>query len=188
MDLLQFLLFSLLVLLWLFLIRNGPFCWEPVATFRLLRLFLAPSMATMIPSAVLLGVGGGVLWSAQGTYLTTAALGYSFDKNLAKKSSFGLFSSIFFTIFSMNQIVGGLISSLVPPSRNDAGNYDLNKLIYIFLSLGAVALVILSFLRKEEYLGPKKEMTQLQNIFRTIYLFSGQTFDMPFTNFLICRD
>ena len=57
----------------------------------------------MIPSAILLGVGAAVLWTAQGSYLTLCA----------NELNLGLYNGVFFFLFIMNQLVGNVGAALI---------------------------------------------------------------------------
>ena len=57
----------------------------------------------MIPSAILLGVGAAVLWTAQGSYLTLCA----------NELNLGMYNGVFFFLFIMNQLVGNVGAALI---------------------------------------------------------------------------
>jgi hypothetical protein len=60
-----------------------------------------PSRGSLLPTAAMLGVGAGVLWGAQGTYLTQASCNYSKARSMARTANMGLFNGIFFAIFQV---------------------------------------------------------------------------------------
>ena len=72
-----------------------------------------PKWYTLIPSAVLLGIFAGPLWTAKCTFLTEIA---GFYANISGENSevvVNRFFGIFFAMFQMSQIVGNLISSTI---------------------------------------------------------------------------
>ena len=72
----------------------------------------------LIPTALILGFGAAILWSAQGTYLT----------NLAGQEELGRFNGIFFFVFQSTQIVGNMIGALVL-GKTKAGEYTSSEVI-----------------------------------------------------------
>ncbi|XP_075977894.1 UNC93-like protein isoform X2 [Anticarsia gemmatalis] len=80
---------------------------------------LYPRFYTMIPAGLFLGLGGGPLWCAQGTYLATAADAQSKFTKTPAKELLVRFLGLFFMVYQTNQIWGNLISSLVLSSGNN---------------------------------------------------------------------
>lgn len=74
---------------------------------------------TIIPSAVILGIGAAPLWSAKCTYLTQIGAWYA--KMIGKTSDdiINRFFGVFFMLFQTSQIWGNLISSLVFSERGE---------------------------------------------------------------------
>ncbi|KAI9554119.1 hypothetical protein GHT06_019391 [Daphnia sinensis] len=73
-----------------------------------------PSFATLIPAAIILGIGAAPMWSAKCTYLTQVGNRYAAligDKSA--EPSITRFFGFFFMVFQTSQIWGNLISSLV---------------------------------------------------------------------------
>ena len=80
-----------------------------------------PLWETLVPAAVVLGIGASIIWAAQGSYVTTAALAYARDTGKPPRSSVGLFNGIFFGIFQLSMLIGNIISSLIlNPGSGDA--------------------------------------------------------------------
>ncbi|XP_023230363.1 UNC93-like protein isoform X1 [Centruroides sculpturatus] len=79
-----------------------------------------PIMATMIPSAAILGVGASCLWSAKCTYLNEIGFKYARLVNEKVDVIIVRFFGIFFMFFQTSQIWGNLISWLIlePPAQN----------------------------------------------------------------------
>lgn len=72
-----------------------------------------PDWVTLVPGALVLGVGASIIWAAQGAYVTNAALAYAHVAGKPPRSSVGLFNGIFFGIFQLSMLIGNLISSLI---------------------------------------------------------------------------
>ncbi|XP_078086243.1 protein unc-93 homolog A [Mustelus asterias] len=72
-----------------------------------------PSWYTLIPTAVILGIGGAPLWSAKCAYLTIC--GYQFAKkhNKIGENIVNHYFGIFFLIFQSSAVWGNLLSSLI---------------------------------------------------------------------------
>ncbi|XP_066467470.1 protein unc-93 homolog A [Tiliqua scincoides] len=71
------------------------------------------SWYTLIPTSVILGLGGAPLWSAKCTYLTIAGNLYAQKKGKNGKDVINQYFGIFFLIFQSSGVWGNLISSLV---------------------------------------------------------------------------
>ncbi|XP_061234516.1 protein unc-93 homolog A isoform X2 [Neopsephotus bourkii] len=71
------------------------------------------SWYTLIPTSVILGVGGAPLWSAKCTYLTIAGNAYAQKAGKNGKDVINQYFGVFFLIFQSSGIWGNLISSLV---------------------------------------------------------------------------
>lgn len=72
-----------------------------------------PDWVTLVPGALVLGIGASIIWAAQGAYVTNAALAYAHVSGKPPRSSIGLFNGIFFGIFQLSMLIGNLISSLI---------------------------------------------------------------------------
>uniref|UniRef100_A0A6J0UZX9 Protein unc-93 homolog A n=1 Tax=Pogona vitticeps TaxID=103695 RepID=A0A6J0UZX9_9SAUR len=72
-----------------------------------------PSWATLIPTSLILGLGGAPLWSAKCTYLTIAANAYAPKAGKVGRDVVNQYFGIFFLIFQSSGVWGNLISSLV---------------------------------------------------------------------------
>jgi len=110
---------------------------------------LYPSWGTLIPAAVVLGCGAGILWSAQGAYLTAAASNYARSKNKEPKSAMGLFTGIFFCIFQLTQVVGNLVAGCIFMFGGDSEDEARNILFYMFLGVAALGVLLFLLLGKE---------------------------------------
>lgn len=71
------------------------------------------SWYTLVPTSILLGLGAAPLWSAQGTYLTTAGNAYAEKAGQAGRDVVNRYFGIFFLVFQSSGVWGNLISSLV---------------------------------------------------------------------------
>ena len=80
-----------------------------------------PDWVTLVPGALVLGIGASIIWAAQGAYVTNAALAYAHVSGKPPRSSVGLFNGIFFGIFQLSMLIGNLISSLILSSGGSSG-------------------------------------------------------------------
>ncbi|KAK4824637.1 hypothetical protein QYF61_016943 [Mycteria americana] len=71
------------------------------------------SWYTLIPTSVILGLGGAPLWSAKCTYLTIAGNSYAEKAGKNGKDVINQYFGVFFLIFQSSGIWGNLISSLI---------------------------------------------------------------------------
>ncbi|NXF70500.1 UN93A protein, partial [Ciccaba nigrolineata] len=71
------------------------------------------SWYTLIPTSVILGLGGAPLWSAKCTYLTIAGNSYAEKAGKNGKDIINQYFGVFFLIFQSSGIWGNLISSLI---------------------------------------------------------------------------
>jgi MFS family permease len=110
---------------------------------------LYPRWATLIPAAVVLGCGAGVLWTAQGSYLTAAASNYARSKNKEPKSAMGLFTGIFFSIFQLTQVVGNLVAGCIFMFGGQDQDQARNILFYVFLGVAAGGVLLFLTLGRE---------------------------------------
>ncbi|KAM9316720.1 protein unc-93 homolog A-like [Gastrophryne carolinensis] len=72
-----------------------------------------PNWYSLLITSAILGFGGGPLWSAKCTYLTTNAIKYAEQTGKEKKDIVNQYFGVFFLIFQTSAIWGNLISSLV---------------------------------------------------------------------------
>ncbi|GLH03529.1 UNC93-like protein [Gryllus bimaculatus] len=73
----------------------------------------AASYATVAPTALLLGLGGGPFWCAQCLYVCALAAEYARRRHLPRDVVVVRFFGIFYTVYEFGQIFGNLVSSLV---------------------------------------------------------------------------
>ncbi|XP_036621697.1 protein unc-93 homolog A [Trichosurus vulpecula] len=71
------------------------------------------SWYTLIPTSIILGLGGAPLWSAKCTYLTISGNMYAQKTGKLGKDVINQYFGIFFLIFQSSGVWGNLISSLV---------------------------------------------------------------------------
>lgn len=78
---------------------------------------IIPRWITLIPSAFIVGVFAGGLWSAKCTYLTELAYILAEVTGEESETVVNRFFGIFFAMFQTSQILGNMISSVVlkPP-------------------------------------------------------------------------
>lgn len=82
-----------------------------------------PTLATMVPTAILLGLGAAPMWSAKCSYLTQVGTKYAELTGQDKEVVITRYFGIFFLFFQSTQVWGNLISSTVL----SAGTDELNK-------------------------------------------------------------
>eukprot|EP01130_Rhizamoeba_saxonica_P007357 TRINITY_DN2974_c0_g1_i1.p1 TRINITY_DN2974_c0_g1~~TRINITY_DN2974_c0_g1_i1.p1 ORF type:complete len:425 (-),score=50.67 TRINITY_DN2974_c0_g1_i1:39-1313(-) len=121
----------------------------------------------LYPTAVYLGIGASIFWSGQGTYLTLAAYNYANSKNEQSDTAMGLFNGIFFGIFQMSQIIGGILASVVLTNMGDSGK---QTLILIYSVLATVASLSFLLLVDEKGDERKDDQSILQKVFQAILL------------------
>ncbi|XP_042298317.1 protein unc-93 homolog A [Sceloporus undulatus] len=86
------------------------------------------SWYTLIPTSMILGLGGAPLWSAKCTYLTIAGNSYAAKAGKIGRDVVNQYFGIFFLIFQSSGIWGNLISSLVfgqTPNKMNISEADL---------------------------------------------------------------
>ncbi|XP_053316255.1 protein unc-93 homolog A-like [Spea bombifrons] len=72
-----------------------------------------PKWYTLIPTSVMVGLGGSPFWTAKCTYLTLSAKQYAEKMGKVKMHVINQYFGIFFLIFQSSRIWGNLISSLI---------------------------------------------------------------------------
>ncbi|XP_061482362.1 protein unc-93 homolog A isoform X2 [Rhineura floridana] len=80
------------------------------------------SWYTLIPTSMILGLGGAPLWSAKCSYLTIAGNSYAQKAGKIKRDVINQYFGIFFLIFQSSGVWGNLISSLVFEHTPNKGN------------------------------------------------------------------
>jgi len=113
--------FTFICLLAPFIIRVVGSKTSIVAQFIIIGVYCAtnifPRVYTMYPASVLLGIGAGPMWVAQGEYVSTLAEQHTSLTGL--DDAFGTFNGIFYGVFQMTQVSGNLISALVLNNGKD---------------------------------------------------------------------
>jgi hypothetical protein len=66
---------------------------------------------TLIPTALLVGLGGGPLWCSQSVYIKIVAELYAEHVGLPPATILARFFGIFFTLYQTSEVWGNLISS-----------------------------------------------------------------------------
>ncbi len=72
-----------------------------------------PTFYTLIPASAILGFTMAILWTAQGTYITSLAMTYAALTNKSHDAILGVFIGFFLFLVQIAQILGNLISSSV---------------------------------------------------------------------------
>ncbi|XP_035279237.1 protein unc-93 homolog A [Anguilla rostrata] len=74
---------------------------------------LYPGWGTLIPTSIILGLGGSPLWSAKCAYLTISGNRQAGKDNKRGQDVINLYFGIFFLIFQSSAVWGNLMSSLI---------------------------------------------------------------------------
>jgi len=127
-----------------------------------------PTTTSLIPTAIVLGFGGAILWAAQGTYLTHAASNYSRSRNLPRTASMGLFTGIFFGIFQMSQVIGNLIAGFLLSGSPTEETQHL--LMYIYIGIASAGGVSFLFLVPENPVEEEEKLKLHEKLFRAVLL------------------
>ncbi|XP_032881581.1 protein unc-93 homolog A [Amblyraja radiata] len=121
-----------------------------------------PTWYTLIPTAVILGLGGAPLWSAKCTYLTICGNRYAAKFNKVSENVVNHYFGIFFLIFQSSAVWGNLMSSLIFQYTSSNGNITAEHLSYC----GAANCPAYDSIINEN-------VTQASYSASTIYLLSG---------------
>ncbi|XP_036624373.1 protein unc-93 homolog A-like [Trichosurus vulpecula] len=87
------------------------------------------SWYTLIPAAVILGLGAAPLWSAEATYLTTSGNIYAKKTGKLGKDVVNQYFGVFYLIFQSSGVWGNLISSLVLQQEPPKGELSKEQLM-----------------------------------------------------------
>ncbi|XP_027699364.1 protein unc-93 homolog A isoform X2 [Vombatus ursinus] len=85
---------------------------------------------TLIPTSMILGLGGAPLWSAKSTYLTISGNTYAQKTGKRGKDVINQYFGIFFLIFQSSGVWGNLISSLVFQQESTTGEIQEDQLMH----------------------------------------------------------
>ncbi|XP_069463946.1 protein unc-93 homolog A-like [Ambystoma mexicanum] len=91
------------------------------------------SWYTLIPTSVIMGLGGAPLWAAKCTYLTVSGNNYAAKVGKVGKDIVNQYFGIFFLLFQSSGVWGNLISSLIFGQNPTGGPQDVN-----YTSCGAI--------------------------------------------------
>lgn len=72
-----------------------------------------PGYYTLVPASAILGFTMALLWTAQGTYITSIAVAYAAVAGKNHNNILGLFNGFFLFLIQIAQILGNLVSSTV---------------------------------------------------------------------------
>jgi len=84
-----------------------------------------PEFYTLIPTALILGLGAAPMWSAKCTYLNQVAHRLALLEGVAAELVVVKFFAIFFFFFQCNSIIGSIIHSTVLSSGNNVTELDM---------------------------------------------------------------
>jgi len=113
-----------------FLIKKLKVKWTMVLSVITYSIYIAaqfyPEFYTLIPTAIILGMGAAPLWAAKCTYLTQLAHRLARDEGVEPEPIVTRFFGIFFFFFQCNSIIGNIISTSVYSSSVDA-NFSISE-------------------------------------------------------------
>lgn len=113
----------------------------------LLAANIYPRAYTLLPAAAINGIGAGLIWTAQGAYLTNTAVNYAKAIGQPVLSVMGLFNGIFICNVQMSQLVGNLLGSLI--LLFGGGDAATRILFYTLLAITLASVVMFLGLGKE---------------------------------------
>ena len=91
--------------------------WSIAAAFAMFIVYILtnfyPEDYVIIPTALLLGLLSGPMWSSQSTYLTTLAIQYAQSMEQLNDLTISKFNGIFCGIFQLSQIWGNIVTTVV---------------------------------------------------------------------------
>uniref|UniRef100_A0A7S1CDR4 Major facilitator superfamily (MFS) profile domain-containing protein n=1 Tax=Bicosoecida sp. CB-2014 TaxID=1486930 RepID=A0A7S1CDR4_9STRA len=96
--------------------------------------------AVLVPTGALLGFGASFLWTAQGSYLTTASEHYSIASGRPSKAALGTFNGVFWGFFQLTQLSGNLLEPLVSDATDDSTSAVF--LVYAAFAVAGTVLII----------------------------------------------
>ena len=95
-----------------------------------------PRYYTLVPGAILVGIGMGNLWTAHATYVTNIAIAYVEITAKPLANVLSTFNGIYYVFYGLAQIIGGIIASVVLNGSNmkvevapvsDAGHWNITS-------------------------------------------------------------
>merc|ERR1719259_426748 len=100
-----------------FIIKKLTVKWGLVACMFCYSVYIAaqfyPSFGTLIPGAIVVGIGAAPMWSAKCTYLTQVGNRYAELSGVPVEPIIVRFFGIFFLFFQSSSVWGHLISSAI---------------------------------------------------------------------------
>uniref|UniRef100_A0A182QVN0 UNC93-like protein n=1 Tax=Anopheles farauti TaxID=69004 RepID=A0A182QVN0_9DIPT len=126
-------------------IRHLGCKWTIVVSFVAYMPYIAaqfyPSFATLIPSGLAVGFGGGPLWCAKCTYLSIIAEAFSVATRRKVRTEYLIvkFFSLFFVFYQLAQVLGNLISFTVLSYGSESGpvNGTIESAVNVSVTCGA---------------------------------------------------
>lgn len=92
---------------------------------------LSSSRYTLIPTSVILGMGGSPLWSAKCTLLTICGNLQAPKENKAAADVINKYFGIFFLIFQSSAVWGNLMSSLIFGSDSNSSKKEVHTYTHL---------------------------------------------------------
>ncbi|XP_072051668.1 protein unc-93 homolog A-like [Amphiura filiformis] len=105
--------------------------WAVVVGEICFSLFIAanlyPTFYTLIPISIVYGSSAGLLYTAQGTYLTSIAISYASKSNLLKEHIISRFNGIFYMIYFIGISPGSIMMSLMLQNGQEENDNRVNQ-------------------------------------------------------------
>lgn len=110
---------------WTLVIAAVLFLLYPIANFY-------PTAYTLIPCALMAGIGVGMIWNAEGVYMINLAAKYALVSNGKLLGIIGKFNGVVFTLYQGSHLLGNLLSSLILSDKikwfpNSSNNFGLTE-------------------------------------------------------------
>uniref|UniRef100_A0A182MYP9 UNC93-like protein n=1 Tax=Anopheles dirus TaxID=7168 RepID=A0A182MYP9_9DIPT len=125
-------------------IRHLGCKWTIVVSFIAYMPYIAaqfyPSFATLIPSGLAVGFGGGPLWCAKCTYLSIIAEAFSVATRRKVRTEYLIvkFFSLFFVFYQLAQVLGNLISfTVLSYGESEPVNGTIESSVNVSVTCGA---------------------------------------------------
>lgn len=103
---------------WSLVIASLPFILYNVAHFY-------PASYTLIPGALLVGVGLGMIWASEGVYMINLAATYAMVTRKPLMEVIGKFNTVIFTMHQSAHLCGNLLSSVLLDKNIFGSNVDI---------------------------------------------------------------
>lgn len=135
---------------WCLVISSVPFILYAAANFY-------PSPFTLIPSALLTGVGIGMMWSSEGIYMINLAANYAMVSRKSLLEVIGKFNSVIFGMHMISGFIGNILGYAILSTGKDHSvgeNFSVNN----SLNENSTAVCGLDFYSSDQVARPLDEV------------------------------